>query len=382
MPQTRNVAVLIGTEREYHRGVLCGIGRYARLHDSWELLAEPTRLEGELPPRDIRDADGFILLIMNRRQLETMRRWRKPFVNLSSLFPDEKLAHVSNDGTALARMAIEHFIERGFDHFAYCELDENSFYRSRRFEEQLATRGLKGQVFRIDYRQRNDWKMGRHGQLDDWIRSLPKPIGILAHNDVRGRHVVSACHRLHIDVPDQVAVLGIDNERPHCDLCSPPLSSIATDGERIGFEAALLLDQMMDAKKNSGPRILIPPIGVVTRQSTDVMATTDTYVAEAVRYIRQHSCDGIDVGDVLRHVIISRSALDQRFLNTLGRTTHKEILRVRLKRVRELLAETEMTVQLIAERTGFRRGEYLSAVFRREFRQTPREFRDQHRGSL
>jgi LacI family transcriptional regulator len=188
---------------------------------------------------------------------------------------------------------------------------------------------------------------------------------------------VSACHRLDIDVPDQVAVLGVDNERPHCDLCSPPLSSIVTDGERIGFEAALLLDQMMDAKKTSGPRILIPPQGIVTRQSTDVTATTDTYVGEAVRYIRQHACEGIDVGDVLRHVIISRSALDQRFLNTLGRTTHDEILRVRLKRVRELLAETDLTVQLIAERTGFRHGEYLSAVFRREFRQTPREFREQ-----
>jgi LacI family transcriptional regulator len=216
-------------------------------------------------------------------------------------------------------------------------------------------------------------------RLEAWLQTLPKPIGILAHNDLRGRHVVDACRRLGIAMPDEVAVLGVDNELPHCEMCNPPLSSIVTDSERIGFEAAGLLDQLMNGKTPPAKRVLIPPLGIVVRQSTDVMATTDSYVAKAVRYIREHAAEGIDVGDVLRHVMISRTALDKRFLKVLGHTPHEEIRRVRLKRARELLAESDLTIEVIAERCGFRHGEYLGAVFLRDFGQTPGEFRAQQR---
>jgi LacI family transcriptional regulator len=174
-------------------------------------------------------------------------------------------------------------------------------------------------------------------------------------------------------------VLGVDNELPHCEMCNPPLSSIVTDSERIGFEAASLLDQLMSGNSPPVKRILIPPLGIVVRQSTDVTATTDPYVGKAVRYIREHAAEGIDVGDVLRHVMISRTALDKRFLKVLGHTPHEEIRRVRLKRARELLAESELTIEVIAERCGFRHGEYLGAVFLRDFGQTPGEFRAQQR---
>jgi LacI family transcriptional regulator len=380
MAKIRRVAVLLGTDRQYHRGVLQGISRYARLHGPWELESEPTYARGQMPARLLRSMDGAMLMISSKRQIQTLHRWKLPVVNLSSRFPDEDLAHVSNDGTNIAALAIEHFIERGFHHFAFCDLTDGSQVRRRRFEEQLAARRLTGQMFQVNYAERDDWILGRDRiQLEKWLEKLPKPIGILAHNDIRGRHLVDACRRMGIAIPDDVAVLGVDNELPHCEMSNPPLSSVVTDAERIGYEAGSLLDQLMNGREPIPKRLLIPPLGIVVRQSTDVTATADQHVARAVRYIREHVGEEIDVRDVLRHVGISRTALDKRFLKALGHTPHEEIRRIRLKRARELLAESDLKLEIIAERCGFRHGEYLGAVFRSEFGQTPGEFRAQQK---
>ena len=288
--------------------------------------------------------------------------------------------HVSNDGKSIAALAIEHFIERGFHHFAFCDLTDGSHFRRRRFEEQLAARRLTGHVFLVNYAERDDWAFGRDRlRLEKWLEKLPKPIGILAHNDIRGRHLVDACRRMGIAIPDDVAVLGVDNELPHCEMSNPPLSSIVTDAERIGYEAGSLLDQLMNGRDPTPKRLLIPPMGIVVRQSTDVTATADQHVARAVRFIREHVGEEIDVRDILRHVGISRTALDKRFLKALGHTPHEEIRRIRLKRARELLAESDLKLEIIAERCGFRHGEYLGAVFRSEFGQTPGEYRAQQK---
>jgi LacI family transcriptional regulator len=380
MAQVPRVAILLGTDRQYHRGVLQGVSRYARLHGPWELESEPTYAGGQMTTDKLRSMDGAMLLLSSKRQIQSLRRLKLPAVNLSSRFPDEAFAHVSNDGTSIANLAIEHFIERGFHNFAFCDLTDTSYFRRRRFEEQLAARRLECHVFQVNHADRDDWVFGRDRlRLERWLQQLPKPIGILAHNDVRGRHVVDACRRLGIGIPDEVAVLGVDNESPHCEMCNPPLSSIATDAERIGYVAGELLDQIMNGEEPSPHRVLIPPLGIVVRQSTEVTATADARVAKAVRYIRQHANEDIDVGDVLRHVGISRTALDNRFLSALGHTAHEEIRRVRLKRARELLAESDLKLETIAERCGFRHGEYLGAVFRSEFGQTPGEFRAQHK---
>ena len=380
MPKIRRVAVLLGTDRQYHRGVLQGISRYARLHGPWELESEPTYAAGEMPNRLLRSMDGVMLLVNSKRQIQLLRRWKLPVVNLSSRFPEEDLAHVSNDGSSIAALAIEHFIERGFHNFAFCDLTDESHFRRRRFEEQLNARRLTGQMFQVSHAKRDDWILGRDRlRLEKWLDKLPKPIGILAHNDIRGRHLVDACRRMGIAIPDDVAVLGVDNELPHCEMSNPPLSSIATDAVRIGYEAGSLLDQLMNGRNPIPKRLLIPPLGIVVRQSTDVTATADQHVAKAVRYIRQHVSEEFDVGDILQHVGISRTALDKRFLKALGHTPHEEIRRIRLKRARELLAESDLKLETIAERCGFRHGEYLGAVFRSEFGQTPGEYRAQQK---
>jgi len=191
--------------------------------------------------------------------------------------------------------------------------------------------------------------------------------------------VLDACRRLGVPVPDEVAVVAVDNDELLCELAHPPLSSVIPNTRRTGYEAAALLDRLMNGGRARGETHLIPPLGVATRQSTDVLAIEDPHVSRAVRYIREHACDGINVRDVLRAVPQSRRLLEARFKKLLGRTPHEEILRVQLRRVKQLLTETDLPLETIAERTGFAHPEYLSVVFRREVGQPPSRYRAQGR---
>jgi LacI family transcriptional regulator len=201
----------------------------------------------------------------------------------------------------------------------------------------------------------------------------------MACYDFRGQQVLDACRRLGLAVPDEVAVIGVDNDELLCELSDPPLTSVVPNMQRTGYEAAALLDQMIAGKTARGQTHLIPPIGIATRQSTDVLVIEDRNVARAVHYIRQHACDGIQVKDVLRVVPQSRTLLESRFKRLIGRTPHEEILRVRLARVKELLVETDLSLDQIAERTAFNHVEYLSVAFRREIGIPPSQFRAQNR---
>jgi LacI family transcriptional regulator len=192
--------------------------------------------------------------------------------------------------------------------------------------------------------------------------------------------VLDACRGAGLAIPDEVAVLGVDNDELLCELAAPPLSSVMPNTLRTGYEAAALLDRMMRGEAVRPVAHLIPPVGVVARQSTDVLALDDRAVAQAVRFIREHACEGINVGDVLRGVPLSRRVLEQRFRRLLGRTPREEILQVRLARVKQLLTETDLTLYRVAERTGFEHVEYLSVVFKRETGRTPRQFRTAARG--
>jgi LacI family transcriptional regulator len=199
-------------------------------------------------------------------------------------------------------------------------------------------------------------------------------------NDLRGQHVLDACKRVGIAVPEEAAIIGCDNDELLCRLCDPPLSSVVPNPEQIGFEAASLLQQLMDAsgrtrKSLERVRREVAPLGVVTRQSTDVLAIADASLAAALKFIRENACAGTTVEDVLRHVPISRSMLERGFRQFLKRSPHAEIRLVQLKRVRELLSETDLPLDRVAELTGFKHPEYLSVVFKRELGETPGQYR-------
>jgi LacI family transcriptional regulator len=211
-----------------------------------------------------------------------------------------------------------------------------------------------------------------------WVKKLPKPVGVMACDDFRGLQLLEACASEGIAVPQEVAVIGVGNDDVACEVASPPLSSIMLNSFRMGYEAAALLDRLMRGERVDAVERLLPPLDVVTRQSTDVMAVADPVVSSAMRFIHEHACDGIKVTDVLRHVLVSRTVLEDRFHRALDRSAHEMILESRTKRVKELLAQTELSLADIADRAGFKHVEYLCTVFKRETGWTPTRYREEH----
>jgi LacI family transcriptional regulator len=285
---------------------------------------------------------------------------------------------VETNDAVIAKMAFEHFRERGFDCFAFC--GESNFQWSRlrqtEFERNVKAAGYPCHTFESNTRAPGNFSPSRERmRLARWIMALPKPIDVFACYDIKAQQVLDVCRQHEIKVPGDLALLGVDNDELLCDLCTPPLSSIIPAAYQTGREAAELLDSMMKGEKVSAEARLIDPLGVATRQSTDVLAINDAEIAAAMRFIRDHCCDGINVHDVLKVAPLSRRVFESRFQAIVGRTPHQEITRRRIERVRQLLIDTDLTLTQIAQRTSFQNHEYMSVAFRREMGIPPATYR-------
>ena len=377
----RQVALLIETSNAYARGLLQGIVHYIREHEPWSFhLMEQGR--GDDPPAWLEqwNGDGIIARIETPRIARAVVRAGLPAVDVSAARLVPGLPWVETDDEQIARLAAEHLLERGFKHFGFCgDARFNwSVLREKYFTRRLGA--AKQSVCSYEPAVAAGDLAVQVGDIRRWLHELPKPIGIMACYDIRGQQVLDACRSAGLAVPGEVAVIGVDNDALLCELASPPLTSVIPNAHRTGYEAAALLDRLMRGKKVARVANLIAPLGVAARQSTDVLAVDDREVARAVQFIREHACEGINVGDVLRAAPLSRRVLEQRFQRLLGRTPREEILHVRLGRVKQLLGETDLPLYLVAERTGFEHVEYLSVVFKRETGATPSAFRASARG--
>jgi len=374
------VALLVETSNAYARGLLRGIVSYIHEHRLWSLyLSEHNR--GDQPPRWLAHwkGHGIIARVENVAIADALRQLSVPIVDVSAARLIPSLPWFETDDGAIAHLAADHLLERGFKHFAYAGDARFNWSKWRCEHFQNCVRAARCECF--VYHPTKGYSLDDEEQVDDlagWIRGLPKPVGIMACYDLRGQQVLDACRRIGVAVPDEVAVIGVDNDDLLCELSHPPLSSVIPNTHRTGYEAAKLLDEMISGRKVGGETHLIPPSGIATRQSTDVLAIDDRNVTRAVHFIRQHACDGIKVKDVLKAVPHSRTLLEGRFKKLLGRTPHEEILRVRLNRVKQLLVETDLPLEQIAERAGFPHVEYLSVAFRREVGMRPSQFRVQN----
>ena len=308
-----------------------------------------------------------------------------PTVDLSCRYDMPGIPSLTPDNAALGQLAVEHFLERGFRRFAYCGFPGIPFSDRQEacFQAALAAHGFHADCFRCRKAGRNvilakveAYAMRRAGDLADWLRGLPKPLALLACSDVRGQQVVTVCEQAGIAVPDEAAVLGIDNDDVQCDLCNPSLSSIDPNVERVAFETAALLDRMMRGGAPPPTRLSVPPRGVVTRGSTDVLAIADREVAEAIRFVREHACQPhIEIEDILARLNFSRSTLNRWFHKWVGRSPRDEITRLRLRRAQDLLAATTLPLDEIARRCGFEHMESMCRMVKRTTGQTPGEFR-------
>lgn len=392
MRRRPRVILLIESSRAYGRGCLQGIAAYVRLRGPWSCihlergLAEvvPTWME-RLP------ADGIIARIENAALVRFLRHRRLPTVDLRGRFNIPGVATFDSDHDAIARLAVEHFLERGFRHIGFCGFAGLDFSDRRR--DALILRLAKHELVPLIYEATDvphsastvslESAGSRHlKELAAWLKRLAKPVGILACNDNRGRQVLDACAAAELAVPEQVAVVGVDNDEVLCDLADPPLSSVQPDAMRIGFEGAAALDRMIRSGKPALRRVrLVSPRRLVVRRSSDVLAVNDPVVSSALKIIQREACGGLNVERLLDQMTISRATLERRFERFLGRSPKDEILRLRLDRVRELLAESEDTLARIADATGFSSVAHLSVAFKHATAISPGEFRRRHQSA-
>lgn len=378
------MALLIESSRAYGRGLLRGISTYIRNHGRWTVFHQERTMSADAPPwlRTWR-GDGVIARIESRALIEAVRRLRVPVVDLRGMHDLPGIPLLETNDRRVTELVVGHLLERGFDHYAFCGYASANFSRRRLryFVPLLREAGRTPHVYEASGPRGRDTAAAEarglqyERELARWIRGLPKPVAVMACNDVRGQQVLNACRDLNLGVPEDVAVIGVDNDRLVCELCDPPLSSVEPDTERIGAEAAALLDRMMDGRPAPSRKIFVDPVGVVARPSTDISAIRDRQVAAAVRFIRQHACEGIGVEDVLDAIPVSRSTLERRFAALLHRTPRDEIVRVRIQHVRRLLKETGFPLSEIARIAGIRHPETLCALFKRETGETPGAFR-------
>jgi LacI family transcriptional regulator len=363
----------------YGRRILRGVRRYVHTHQSWSIFLEQRSLTSR-PPQWLEDwdGDGIISRTTTKQLAETAARTSIPLIDLTDRFGTFGLPQVWSDDRAIAELGFEHLRERGFRRFGFCGFTRES-WSTRRLAEFSALVERQGETCRAYEspwygKDAHPWETEQK-RIMAWLGGLPKPIGIMTCNDIRGQHVLDACSRLDLAVPEEVAVIGVDDEEEICELCDPPLSSIVPNAELVGYKAAELLDRLMSGGKAEVLQQVVAPLGITTRQSTDVLAIDDPEVAAAVRYIREHACRGAIVEDVLEHVPVSRSILERRFRKALDCSPQGLIRRTQLKRVKQLLVDTDLPLVKISELAGFKHHEHMCTVFKREIGDSPGSYR-------
>lgn len=385
MSHQPSIAILVETSTSWGAQIVRGIADYSHRIGPWRFYLEPRGRYEQLCLPTGWQGDGVIARVTTQPLADDICATGLPAVNVSWYeYGYPQIARCTADEHQCGIIAAQHFLDRGLQHFAYCGPSRRrTGYTDRfgkSFVDALAEAGFRCGVYHPLARRgrADDWQR-RLAHLSQWLAGLPKPCGVLTFDDVRGRQVTEACHYAGIHVPDEVAVLGGESDDLMSAVSNPPLSSIDHAARRVGHEAAALLDRMMRGESIGPQPKLIPPIGIISRPSTDILTIDDEFLAEAIRFIRDHAHEGIQVAEVLVHVPLSRRVLEQRFADVLGRSPAAEIRRVRLERAKRMLVDTDLSMPQVAASCGFNQAEVFTRTFGREIGQTPTAYRRQNR---
>lgn len=386
MSNVYKVALLIETSNRYGRDLLYGVRDWVQKSgEKWSIRFTEQARRASLPGwlADWK-GDGIIARVDSAQAATVLRRAKIPVVDVSADRPSSEFPRVSIDNAAVARMAVAHLKDKGVRHFAF--IGDKRFIWSRQraaeFRRLMATETKPCRIYKEPAAAADS--QGSDSELRSiarWLQGLPRPVGVVACYDNRALQVLEAAQLCGLAVPDDVAVIGVDDDEVLCHLCSPPLTSVLPNARLTGYEAAGQLSRLMQGEKFASLTRCIEPIRVVERQSTDASAVSDPKIAAALRYISEHACDGIDVSDVLRAVPVSRTLFDRRFKVLLGHSPHQHIVNRRIERAKNLLIDTDLSIAVIAELAGFLNASYLSTTFRRETGQTPYTYREKMRTS-
>ncbi len=388
-PKNRpGIALLVEASRAYGRELLRGIARYARTETNWSLLHQEMTLDSDVPNWLANARISGVIARVDTHTIASLRKLQVPIVDVRCNRKFAGVPQVETDNQLVAKMAFQHLWDRGFRRFAFCGFQFAAYSDARRdaFKSLAASAQCTCTVYQSRGKPSSPLtSIEQAGMFDvaamsKWLGSLPHPTGLFVCNDIRGQQVLNACRTLDIAVPDDIGVIGVDDDDAICLLCDPPLSSVRPDAEGAGYRAAELLQSMIEGQQDFQDVEFIPPRTVVERLSTQVVAVEDRELAKICRYIRQHACDGINVNDITAASLLSRRQLERRFREVLGRTPHQEITAIQIERVKQLLRETDLTLEQIASKAGYAHKESLSSVFKRETGETPGEYRRQANG--
>ena len=390
MYPTRRIGLAIDPVGSYGRGVIRGIMNFCRAQTNWMIAVEPLWSFGRLPAIEQWNVDGVVVQTFSREFEEEVISRGLPATNVSNLTRDPiRLPTVIPDDEAVGRMAADYLLSLGLRDLGFC-WEANTGYGQLRLEafRRLAQES-RAVVHEFDNTRQD---------LGKWLLALPKPAGVLGCNDDWAHRVLNEARRQGLKVPDQIAVMGVDDDELFNTLVTPSLSSIALPAEQIGYEAAATLDRLMNGvqlgagmEHDAGSSLSLhgsslilhgsslisrlPPVRVVARESTDVLSIADADVVLALRFIREHAARSIQVDDVLDHVPLSRRSLERRFRKSVGHSIADEITRAHLERAKILLIQTEMAMPQIAAASGFTTATRLGIVFQRQLNETPTAFR-------
>jgi LacI family transcriptional regulator len=374
----KRVAILVETTRTYTRDLLAGVSRYLQSHGTWSTFLELRAFESSVPPWLAGwDGDGILTRTHSAEMAKAIRAAGVPTVELRSTKHTPGLPFVGMDNALIGQAVAEHFLNRGYRRFAAYTLDTEEFFRERvdRFVDRVEATGNPCTLLPAQGESTpRDWE-SHQKRLVRWLESLPKPVGIFATNDQLAVRLLDACRRAAIAVPEEVAVVGCENEETLCEFASPALTSVRFDGHTVGWKAAERLDRLMRGEKDDGRALLVPPKGIEVRASSDEFVIEDPVVLRAARLIRERAFAGLGVAELCDELGVSRSTLERRMKAALGRTPKDELLRVRFREVNRLLRATDFTIEVIAEQTGFTHAHYLQTAYRERFGMTPGEFR-------
>lgn len=380
------IALLIESSRNYGRGVLQGIANYAHVNGPWSCYTQERELHSSIPDwlRSWK-GNGIIARIENRRVARELLKSKCPVVDVLGNDQFAGIPGFDTDAEAVARLAADFFLRAGFRHLAFCGYAGIPFSERRAvaFVKYLEAQGCEVRIFNSHLPGNSPSHiqaieqsgMAAERDIALWLRKQPRPLAVFACNDIRAQQVLNACREYGIRVPEEVAVMGVDNDSVLCGLCEPPLSSIQPDAEKLGYEAAALLDKMMRGRHASSQMVQIPPVRIIERASTDTVAIEDPITVRAMRFIRDNVSQGIAAKDVIAHTQRSRTDLETRFRLAFKSSLRREILRCRLERVSALLQQTNLNLAEIARRTGFSGAAHLCRLFQKHYRQSPTKYR-------
>lgn len=379
--QPLRVALCVDRAQKYSDQVLKGILQYVNIHGPWALFLDP-RFTGQHKPHWLKSwqGDGVIGYVEDIHLAKHLLDSRIPAVEVFGHRYDLGLPQVCPDGFASGQMAARHLMERRFKNFAFCGYRDQPWSEQRQqgFVDALKNAGFSARTHLVSRRYRRS-ELGDliQKQLHELITSSPLPVGIMACSDRHAQRVLAVCHSARICVPDEAAIIGSGNDEEFCFLSNPPLSSVIYDTERIGYEAAERLHQIIlgNGKAARATTNFIPPLGIATRGSTNILAVSDKLIANMGSFIRERSKEGLGVKELAAEFRVSRTTCYRRFKSILDRTPHQEIQRARMDRAKELLSQTDLAVERVAEIAGFQNTEYFYVVFKRDCGLTPRQFR-------